>query len=89
MSYECTTCKIGPCVNCGDDIPVTASECPRCEYRRSKGSHVTEIVHLIAGNFLTLTVIGAVLGLPLMYRALRRLQQRSHEGIVQRDSDEI
>lgn len=39
--------------------------------------------HRVSQNLLILTVVGALVGLPLMQYALHRLQKRSHGSVVQ------
>lgn len=86
MRNPCTTHETGPCANCGRDVPMAAVKCSHCGYHVPTGGHVTDLLHLIIGNLLTLTVLGAVIGVPLMRRALHRLQQQSYGTVVQHET---
>lgn len=79
------TVETGLCVNCGDEVPITAVECTTCGYRIPDGGVVTDLLYLLIGNLLTITVIGAIVGLPLMRRALRRLERRSTESVARQN----
>ena len=74
--------QYAPCRNCSSAVSVTAVECSHCGFRASSGNHVTEIVYLLVGNLLTLTIIGGLVGIPLMLYALHRLRRRSQEVVV-------
>lgn len=67
------------CVNCGPEVPITAVECTSCEYRIPNEKVVTDFLHLLIGNLLTITVTGAIVGLSLMRRALRHLERQLNE----------
>lgn len=77
--------QYAPCRNCGGAVSVTAVECSHCGFQAPSGNHVTEIVYLLVGNLLTLTIIGALVGLPLMIYALHRLRRRSQKAVVWKD----
>ena len=81
MSEHETMPEGGVCRHGEGSDPTIASERTRCEFRHPRGNHVTDVLYLVAGNLLTLTVIGAVVGLPLMRWALSRMQRRSHTGL--------
>lgn len=82
MNGEMAEHELGPCENCNGEVPVSAVQCTHCGYHIPEGSRVTDLLHLIAGNLLTITVIGAIVGLPLMWRALQRMEKRSKRTIV-------
>lgn len=77
MRGEQGTSELGECRNCGGRVSLAAVKCTHCGYHIPEDGIIIDILHLLLGNLLTLTVIGAIIGLPLMRRALRRLETRS------------
>lgn len=55
-----------PCQRCQREILATARSCPECNYKpAARGRTARRIVYLV-GVVLTITVIGAVLGIPIL-----------------------
>lgn len=75
--------SLGPCRNCGHDVAVTTTCCRSCGYdadpeRTRRGRFVNGIL----GSLLTLTLVGAPFGIPLLYRSLT--YHRAHtRGVVE------
>lgn len=63
-----------------NDSPSTYEGAP-CGVYTPPGNHVTDVLCFVVGNLLTITVIGAVVGLPLMRWALARMKRRSRTGL--------
>ena len=68
-----------PCRRCQTAIPVDARRCPQCGYEPASEGSAGRTVLLVLGALLTLSVVGAVLGIPLMayaFYARRKAQAR-------------
>lgn len=62
--------SLAPCRNCGEEILAGTYECPHCEL--STAEHNRRRFYLgAAGTVLTLTIVLAPLGLPLLWLAHR------------------
>ena len=59
------------CEQCRADIDPEASVCPHCGYDPAGDIESEATKRLIVGLVLTLTLVGAVIGIPLMYSAVR------------------
>ena len=61
---------LAPCLECGADVPETAAACPACGYDVARHDRPRLLFGGI-GMALSLTLVLAPLGLPLLWRAHR------------------
>jgi hypothetical protein len=54
------------CKECREGIEPDASACPHCGFRPVGGRNIIGVVCIILGGLLTLTLVGAIVGLPMM-----------------------
>lgn len=59
--------ETGTCGKCASDIPIEATKCPECGYEPSTDSVIGRSIMMVIGLILTGTIIGAVIGVPLLY----------------------
>lgn len=55
------------CLKCHSEISVKAEKCPECEYEPRSEGYYSRLFFLIGGLLLTGTIVGAVVGLPMIY----------------------
>lgn len=55
-----------PCQQCQREIPHTASVCPECGYDPQANGRLIRKIFLVGGVLLTLSIIGAPLGIPML-----------------------
>lgn len=68
------------CEQCRESIDEAVTTCPYCGHEGAQISGIVGVVLLLLGGLLTMTVIGAIVGLPMMYfgyRAVKRGGQAS------------
>jgi hypothetical protein len=68
------------CEDCREEIDREASTCPHCGHDGTTPSGMFRIVAIIVGGLLTMTLIGAIIGLPMMWwgwRGIRKQGARS------------
>lgn len=53
------------CERCDEQIPTTAQKCPKCGNHPAKSAKWSGVAIMVAGVILSLTVVGAVIGIPL------------------------
>ncbi len=63
--------ETGTCGKCVSEISVEADRCPECGYEPRTDNKLGQTILLIIGVILTLTVVGAIIGLPLIYFSLK------------------
>jgi hypothetical protein len=59
--------ETGTCGKCASEIPVEAERCPERGYEPKTENKTGQTVLMIIGFILTATVIGAIIGVPLIY----------------------
>lgn len=73
--------ELAPCLDCGASVPVEATTCPNCDY--DVGDHDRQRLLLGGlGMALSLSVVLAPVGLPLLWRA--RQERLAADGSVTR-----
>ena len=60
----------GACGECGELISLEASKCPECDHSPKNTQMGLSIAIGAIGGFLTITVIGAIIGIPLVLISL-------------------
>lgn len=75
-----TDTEMGVCKVCDERVPLDAETCPECDFALTGTGG--EIALLVIGTSLSFTVIGAVIGLPMMYAAYKNAKLRSEGGLV-------
>lgn len=58
--------ETAPCKECRADIEVNAQACPECGYNPGRRGKLSGIGLMIVGLLLSLTIIGAIVGIPLL-----------------------
>ena len=61
---------MAPCRACGEDVPADATTCPACDYAVATHDRVRLTLGAL-GTALTLTVVFAPVGVPLLWAAYR------------------
>lgn len=59
-----------PCARCGEVIDPTESACPECGNYPFKSAKWSGVAMMAAGLFLSITVVGAIIGIPLFIAGL-------------------
>lgn len=62
------------CRECREEVAPEASRCPHCNYEATRDGYWTAVVVQIIGLLLTVTVIGAIVGLPLQWWSYKQMQ---------------
>lgn len=75
----------GPCEHCGGTVHTDVRECPYCGYTISTYRVWTDILYLLAGIFLIVTVVGRRYGVTLLTIAILRFKKRKRNTIVRTD----
>lgn len=66
-----------PCEKCTTEISTDAEICPSCGYEPASSSRTVRKVFLVVGWFLTISIIGSPIGIPMLllyYIADRRVE---------------
>lgn len=74
-----------PCRECGSAVPPDATVCPACEYTVARHDR-WRVIWGIPGMALTLSIIFAPLGIPMLWQAVRH--RRAANGTVTSPSAE-
>lgn len=75
--------SMAPCRSCGTEVPTASTECPACGYEVS--AHNRRRLYLGAvGTVLTMTVILAPIGVPVLLAATRH-REIAEWGVTQPD----
>jgi hypothetical protein len=63
------------CERCHEEVQPAADRCPHCGYEAARDGYWAAVIVQVIGLVLTLSVIGAPLGLPLQYWSYRKLKR--------------
>lgn len=58
--------KKAPCEQCGSDVKIEAIRCPKCGYSPVDDGKTGRKIFTIGGILLSGTIIGAVIGIPMI-----------------------
>lgn len=72
--------EMGVCKLCDEVIPLDTEQCPECDF--SLVGTAGELGLFVGGTMLSFTIIGAIIGLPMMYAAYKNAKLRSEGGLV-------
>lgn len=79
--------SMSPCRSCGVEIPTASTECPACGY--DSASHNRRRLYLGAlGTGLTLTVVLAPIGIPILLAAARQ-REFAERGVTQQEQKSL
>jgi len=67
------------CKKCVEEISTDATKCPQCGYEPKTEGYYGRLTMMLVGFALTATIIGALLGLPLLYLGYK--SQKKHEDM--------
>lgn len=54
------------CAQCGESVDNGTQKCPNCEYRPQTKMQLVGMVGFVAGLLISATLIGAIVGIPMM-----------------------
>lgn len=54
------------CARCGENVEDGTQKCPNCEYRPQTKMQLVGMVVFVGGVLVSATLIGAVVGIPMM-----------------------
>lgn len=60
------------CEECRAEIDPEASTCPHCGHEGAEASKAPAVFGFLIGGVLTMTVLGAIVGLPIIWWSLRK-----------------
>jgi hypothetical protein len=67
--------RIVNCPQCKEEVKHEAHKCPHCDYHAGEKDGKIGVIIALAGAVLSLTLIGSILGIPLviygLYKALK------------------
>jgi predicted amidophosphoribosyltransferase len=63
------------CAECREEIDREATTCPHCGHEGAEVSAAYGVAQFLVGGVLTATIIGAIIGIPLMRRGMRRAKR--------------
>jgi hypothetical protein len=66
--------ETGTCGKCASEISTEATKCPNCGYEAKTEASTGRSIMMIIGLLLTGTIIGAVIGIPLLYLGYKSIQ---------------
>ena len=66
------------CAQCEQKVDDGTTKCPHCEYTPHSKMVFNGIAMIVVGTLLTLTVLGAVFGIPLVVIGLYRMYESSN-----------
>lgn len=78
---------LAPCLECGADVPEPTSTCPACGYDVGRHDRPRLVLGTL-GMALSLTVVLAPVGLPLLWRA-RRHRLAADGTVTRREPDAV
>ena len=61
------------CARCSEQAELDTQKCPRCGYRPQKTMQVVGAIAMIIGLVISATIIGAIVGIPLVGFGVYRL----------------
>ena len=64
MAYVCEECR--------EEISPEASTCPHCGHEGAEASKALAVFGFLIGGVLTVTILGAIIGLPILWWSLRK-----------------
>jgi hypothetical protein len=73
-----------PCEQCRTEIDIDAATCPQCGFDPQANGRLMRKVFLVGGFFLTLSIIGAPLGIPMLllwYVADRQVKKQQPAAV--------
>jgi uncharacterized membrane protein len=77
------------CGDCREEIAAEASTCPYCGHKGQTGSGIVAVCAVLFGGILTMTIIGAVVGIPMVLWGLRGLKKQGERSpAVKADAQE-
>lgn len=76
-----------PCLKCNESISTEAMRCPECGYEPRNRGKWGRVIGVLVGFVLTMTGIGAIIGLPMLWY-LYKAQQRAKERLPTVDEPE-
>lgn len=67
------------CEECRAEISADASTCPHCGHDGRTSSGIVAVCAVLFGGVLTMTIIGAVVGVPMILWGMRGLKQQGEQ----------
>lgn len=75
--------ELGMCRRCRSEIAAAATRCPECGYEPAGEGSAGRTLLLVVGALLTVTVVGAIVGVPMMlYAFYARSKARARRPAV-------
>lgn len=63
------------CDRCGEGVEDGTQKCPNCEYRPQKSMQLVGFLIFIGGVLISLTLIGAIVGVPMAIFGIYRVMK--------------
>lgn len=69
------------CSECREEVAPGVKRCPNCGYHPSKEGYWTLAVIQIIGLLFTVTVIGAIVGVPIQYWSYKKMKAKRNASV--------
>jgi len=75
----------GECGKCTSEISAEATKCPECGYEPKSENSIGRSILMVIGFLLSATLIGAVIGIPLIYLGYK--SHKYHQDLKPTNTD--